>query len=125
MSDGRSSGRPPSLVELRVLDGPNLYFPRPTIKLTLDVSPLLGASEGEAMALARPPACVSCCCQQCTLCYRLMSDFATLQTLSAAWQLPAQTQGTDQETATLIIQPDDNRVLGPAGTQLVYTFENG
>jgi hypothetical protein len=54
-----------------------------------------------------------------------MSDFANLQTLSAAWQLPAQTQGTDQGTATLIIQPDDKRVLGPAGTQLVYTFENG
>ncbi|HEX6332165.1 MAG TPA: Mur ligase family protein [Actinomycetota bacterium] len=29
------------LVELRVLDGPNLYFPRPAIKLTVDVAPLL------------------------------------------------------------------------------------
>ena len=26
-----------SLVELRVLEGPNLYFPRAAIKLTLDV----------------------------------------------------------------------------------------
>jgi len=31
-----------SLVELRVLEGPNLYFPRAAIKLTLDVSPLVG-----------------------------------------------------------------------------------
>jgi len=54
-----------------------------------------------------------------------MSDFATLQTLSASWQLPCQTLGTEQGMATLIIQPDDKRVLGPAGTQLVYTFENG
>jgi cyanophycin synthetase len=30
-----------SLVELRVLEGPNLYFPRATIKLTLDVSSLV------------------------------------------------------------------------------------
>ena len=29
------------MVELRVLDGPNLYFTRPAIKLTLDVSPWL------------------------------------------------------------------------------------
>jgi cyanophycin synthetase len=29
-----------SLVELRVLEGPNLYFPRAAIKLTLDVGPL-------------------------------------------------------------------------------------
>ena len=27
-----------ALVELRVLEGPNLYFPRAAIKLTLDVS---------------------------------------------------------------------------------------
>ena len=54
-----------------------------------------------------------------------MSDLANLQTLSAAWQLPSQTQGTEQGTATLIIQPDEKRVLGPAGPQLVYTFENG
>ena len=33
-----------ALVELRVLEGPNLYFPRAAIKLTLDVT-----------ALARPP----------------------------------------------------------------------
>jgi cyanophycin synthetase len=34
-----------SLVELRVLEGPNLYFPRPAIKLTLDVTRLLGLPE--------------------------------------------------------------------------------
>ena len=37
-------GKEAALVELRVLEGPNLYFPRAAIKLTLDVS-----------ALARPP----------------------------------------------------------------------
>jgi cyanophycin synthetase len=34
-----------SLVELRVLDGPNLYFTRPAIKLTLAVPGWLGATE--------------------------------------------------------------------------------
>lgn len=33
------------LVELRVLEGPNLYFPRPTIKLTLGVGGWLRASD--------------------------------------------------------------------------------
>jgi cyanophycin synthetase len=41
-----------SLVELRVLDGPNLYFPRPAIRLTLDVAGLLGLPEEQAAALA-------------------------------------------------------------------------
>jgi len=31
-----------SLVELRLLDGPNLYFPRPAAKVTLDLGELLG-----------------------------------------------------------------------------------
>jgi cyanophycin synthetase len=39
-------------VELRVLDGPNLYFTRPAIKLTLAVPGWLGLSEGRAAALA-------------------------------------------------------------------------
>jgi cyanophycin synthetase len=34
------------LVELRVLDGPNLYFPRPAIKLTIGVDTLLSMPEG-------------------------------------------------------------------------------
>ena len=34
---------PSSLLELRVLEGPNLYFPRAAIKLTLDVSGLVDA----------------------------------------------------------------------------------
>ena len=33
-----------SLVELRLLDGPNLYFPRPAAKVTLDLTELLGLS---------------------------------------------------------------------------------
>ena len=41
-----------ALVELRVLDGPNLYFPRPAIKLTLDVAGLLGLPEERATAAA-------------------------------------------------------------------------
>src|SRR5262245_65631900 len=40
------------LVELRVLDGPNLYFTRPAIKLTLDVAPWLEASEERVERLA-------------------------------------------------------------------------
>ena len=41
-----------SLVELRVLEGPNLYFPRAAIKLTLDISALSAASEETASRLA-------------------------------------------------------------------------
>jgi cyanophycin synthetase len=35
-----------ALVELRVLEGPNLYFPRAAIKLTLDLTSLLDAPDG-------------------------------------------------------------------------------
>ncbi|GAA2151446.1 hypothetical protein GCM10009844_33630 [Nocardioides koreensis] len=42
-----------SLVELRVLEGPNLYFPRAAIKLTLDIGVLAAASEGNAARFAR------------------------------------------------------------------------
>jgi cyanophycin synthetase len=41
-----------NLVELRVLDGPNLYFPRPAVRLTLDVAGLLELPEEQAAALA-------------------------------------------------------------------------
>ncbi|WP_205472230.1 Mur ligase family protein [Nocardioides sp. SYSU D00038] len=41
-----------ALVELRVLEGPNLYFPRAAVKLTLDVGDLLTAPVAEARALA-------------------------------------------------------------------------
>ena len=41
-----------SLVELRVLEGPNLYFPRAAIKLTLDITALSHASEGTASRFA-------------------------------------------------------------------------
>jgi cyanophycin synthetase len=42
----------PTLVELRVLDGANLYFPRPAIKLTLEVPGLLSLPEERAAAAA-------------------------------------------------------------------------
>ena len=42
-----------SLIELRVLEGPNLYFPRAAIKLTLDLSGLLSVSEESALRFAR------------------------------------------------------------------------
>jgi cyanophycin synthetase len=42
-----------SLVELRVLEGPNLYFPRAAIKLTLDITDLAGASKETASRLAK------------------------------------------------------------------------
>ncbi|MDP9342664.1 MAG: Mur ligase family protein [Actinomycetota bacterium] len=41
-----------TLVELRVLDGPNLYFPRPAIKLTLAVPAWMALPEERAAALA-------------------------------------------------------------------------
>jgi cyanophycin synthetase len=42
-----------SLVELRVLEGPNLYFPRAAIKLTLDISGLAGVPEETAARFGR------------------------------------------------------------------------
>jgi cyanophycin synthetase len=48
-SDTEGAG---SLVELRVLDGANLYFPRPAVKLTLDLSALLALGEDQARAVA-------------------------------------------------------------------------
>ncbi|HEX6149699.1 Mur ligase family protein [Nocardioides sp.] len=42
-----------SLVELRVLEGPNLYFPRAAVKLTLDISPLASASDETVVRFAR------------------------------------------------------------------------
>ena len=41
-----------ALVELRVLEGPNLYFPRAAIKLTLDISALSEAPEETSRRLA-------------------------------------------------------------------------
>ncbi|MGH3497727.1 MAG: Mur ligase, partial [Nocardioidaceae bacterium] len=41
-----------SLLELRVLEGPNLYFPRAAIKLTLDLAALTGLSEDAARRFA-------------------------------------------------------------------------
>ncbi len=40
-----------SLVELRVLDGPNLYCPRAAIKLTVDLTGLQVADESSLRAL--------------------------------------------------------------------------
>ncbi|HEY3529067.1 MAG TPA: Mur ligase family protein [Nocardioides sp.] len=42
-----------SLVELRVLEGPNLYFPRAAIKLTLDITGLASAPTQTVERLAR------------------------------------------------------------------------
>src|SRR2546430_9193448 len=42
-----------TLRELRVLDGPNLYFTRPAIKLTLGVGSWLGLPDERAKRLAR------------------------------------------------------------------------
>ena len=42
-----------ALVELRVLEGPNLYFPRATIKLTLDISGLAEVPTEKASRFAQ------------------------------------------------------------------------
>jgi cyanophycin synthetase len=42
-----------SLIELRVLEGPNLYFPRAAIKLTLDITGLASAPTSAVERLAR------------------------------------------------------------------------
>ncbi|HEX6487166.1 MAG TPA: Mur ligase family protein [Nocardioidaceae bacterium] len=43
---------PSALVELRVLEGPNLYFPRAAVKLTLDLTRLIEAEESRAARFA-------------------------------------------------------------------------
>jgi cyanophycin synthetase len=40
-------------IELRVLTGPNLYFPRPAVKLTLDASGVLAAEPAQVVAWQR------------------------------------------------------------------------
>ncbi|UOQ69834.1 hypothetical protein [Hymenobacter volaticus] len=55
-----------------------------------------------------------------------MTDLASLQALLASpLQINYQVQGNEQGAATLTIEPDEQRVLGPAGSQVVYTFEKG
>ena len=49
MSADQGSG---SLVEVRLLDGPNLYFPRPAAKVTLDIGRLLDLDLDRAHAFA-------------------------------------------------------------------------
>ncbi|HET9859381.1 MAG TPA: Mur ligase family protein [Nocardioidaceae bacterium] len=44
---------PSSLVELRILEGPNLYFPRAAVKLTLDLTTLSEAEDELVTRLAR------------------------------------------------------------------------
>jgi cyanophycin synthetase len=44
---------PVRIVELRVLDGPNLYFPRPAVKLTLEVAGWLRAGDEKVAEIAR------------------------------------------------------------------------
>jgi cyanophycin synthetase len=41
-----------SIAELRVLDGPNMFFPRPAVQLTLDVSWYLEATEERMLSVA-------------------------------------------------------------------------
>jgi cyanophycin synthetase len=48
----RSEPAPSALVELRVLDGANLYFPRPAVKLTLDLTRLLAMEQPLAREVA-------------------------------------------------------------------------
>jgi cyanophycin synthetase len=47
-----ASAAPRSLVETRLLDGPNLYFPRPAAKVTLDLAELVGLPAEQARDLA-------------------------------------------------------------------------
>ena len=47
------AAEPASLVELRVLEGPNLYFPRAAIKLTLDIGGLAAVPEETAKRFAQ------------------------------------------------------------------------
>ena len=55
-----------------------------------------------------------------------MTDLARLQALfDENLHLGYQLQAGEEGAATLTVQPDNERVLGPAGSQLVYTFQDG
>lgn len=55
-----------------------------------------------------------------------MSDLANLQTLlGQTLRIQYQIQGSEHGNATLTVQPDEQTVLGPAGSQLVYSFQDG
>src|SRR6478735_10318549 len=42
---------PRALTEIRLLDGPNLYFPKPAAKVTVDIGPLMSVSLDAARAV--------------------------------------------------------------------------
>ncbi|WP_045688721.1 MULTISPECIES: hypothetical protein [Hymenobacter] len=55
-----------------------------------------------------------------------MTDLEKLQALLRDdLQVPCQTQDGEPGITTLTVQPDDKLVLGPAGSQLVYSFQEG
>ena len=49
----RTARKPVEIAEVRVLDGPNLYFTRPAVKVTLDVPGWLSAPEAKVEAAAK------------------------------------------------------------------------
>jgi hypothetical protein len=54
-----------------------------------------------------------------------MTDLAKLQnSLRDDLRIPYQVQASEDGITTLTVQPDDQLVLGPAGSQLVHTFQN-
>jgi hypothetical protein len=54
-----------------------------------------------------------------------MTDLAKLQAfLRDDLHLHYQLQDAEQDITSVTVQPDDQVVLGPAGSQLVYTFQN-
>jgi cyanophycin synthetase len=48
----KGNGPAAGIAELRVLDGPNLFFPRPAVQLTLDVPWYVGATEERMLSVA-------------------------------------------------------------------------
>jgi len=55
-----------------------------------------------------------------------MTDLAKLQEfLAHNLRIRCQVQDAEPGSATLTVQPDGQAVLGPAGSQLVYTFQDG
>jgi hypothetical protein len=54
-----------------------------------------------------------------------MTDLAKLQAfLRDDLSINYQVQEAEQDITSLTVQPDDRVVLGPAGSQLVYTFQD-
>lgn len=121
-----------SLVELRVLEGPNIYFPRAAIKLTLDASALARAPEDDVrrfaarigLRSARPGAPMSGFRQRAML--RIVAKLVRQIAAEAGTsRLGVRVRPTNQPEQLVVAYPWRGRNRGAALGQAVATVLDG